>query len=183
MDDATKHVSLADHASEWRAVRGHEDVYSVSRDGRIRRDAGGRGARPGRMLKTTPREWDGRVRVTLHVGNTRRYAAVHRIVAEAFCPGHDAEHNEVNHKDGNPANNHAANLEWVTRSENVAHAMRHGLLGGPRGEAHHLARLSAAKVRHIRRSGEHPCALSRRWGISVSAIEKAKYGLTWRHVA
>lgn len=45
---------------------------------------------------------------------------VHRLVAMAFCvKGNGKEY--VNHKDGNPINNCADNLEWVTNSENAKH--------------------------------------------------------------
>lgn len=42
---------------------------------------------------------------------------IHRLVAEAFCPN---PHNYtiVHHKDNNPFNNMAQNLEWVTTWEN-----------------------------------------------------------------
>lgn len=55
-------------------------------------------------------------------------AQVHRLVAHAFCLNDDPEHKiHVNHIDGNPSNNNAYNLEWVSRSENVNHAIRTGL--------------------------------------------------------
>ena len=48
---------------------------------------------------------------------------VHRLVAKAFLPPPPSEkHTQVNHKDNNPANNRADNLEWVTRSENIQHS-------------------------------------------------------------
>ena len=48
---------------------------------------------------------------------------VHRLVAKAFLPPPPSEkHTQVNHIDGNPANNRADNLEWVTRSENIRHS-------------------------------------------------------------
>lgn len=55
-------------------------------------------------------------------------AQVHRLVASAFCQNDDVEHKvQVNHIDGDPSNNRASNLEWVTSSENMLHALRTGL--------------------------------------------------------
>ena len=42
---------------------------------------------------------------------------VHRLVAKAFLEQPPSEkHTIVHHIDGDRANNHAENLEWVTRS-------------------------------------------------------------------
>ena len=53
---------------------------------------------------------------------------VHRLVAKAFRPPPPSEkHTQVNHIDGDPANNRAENLAWVTPSENTRHyAAWHG---------------------------------------------------------
>ena len=57
----------------------------------------------------------------------RRYCRrIHRCVAQAFLPNPDALP-EVNHIDGNKANNRLDNLEWVTSSENKYHAYHTGL--------------------------------------------------------
>lgn len=50
-----------------------------------------------------------------------KHHLIHRLVAEHFVENPDSL-KEVNHKDGDKMNNEASNLEWVTRSENLAHA-------------------------------------------------------------
>lgn len=50
---------------------------------------------------------------------------VHRIVAETFIPNdRPGVATQINHKDGNKHNNSPDNLEWVTPSENMQHAVR-----------------------------------------------------------
>ncbi len=52
---------------------------------------------------------------------------VHRLVAAAFVPGRTAERRWVNHIDGDKSYNYFENLEWVTPSENITHAIEYGL--------------------------------------------------------
>lgn len=51
---------------------------------------------------------------------------VHRLVAEAFLPNPD-DLRQVNHIDGNKANNALTNLEWVSPLQNTHHAILTGL--------------------------------------------------------
>lgn len=46
---------------------------------------------------------------------------LHRLVAIAFVPRPSAEHDVVNHKDGDKTNAAAVNLEWTTVSANARH--------------------------------------------------------------
>lgn len=65
---------------------------------------------------------EGEVNVTLFKG--------HRIVASYFVRKPKVEEGvnlEVNHIDGDKSNNHFSNLEWVTRSANLKHAIKIGL--------------------------------------------------------
>lgn len=45
---------------------------------------------------------------------------LHRLIALTFIPNPE-DLKEVNHKDGNPYNNRAANLEWINRENNMKH--------------------------------------------------------------
>lgn len=50
---------------------------------------------------------------------------VHRLVAQEFVTG-QRPGLDVAHLDGKRTNNHYSNLAWVTRSENMSHAIAHG---------------------------------------------------------
>jgi len=50
---------------------------------------------------------------------------LHRLVAGAFIANPDGLP-EVNHKDCDRMNNHATNLEWATRAQNIAHSIAAG---------------------------------------------------------
>lgn len=122
----------------WKPVTGYEGLYEVSNTGKVK------------SLKRTVKtynDWDRTFNerlLTLHSSkltkrhpkpmyhvelwknNKRKVAMIHRLVAEAFIPNPDGKP-QVNHKDGNRANNSVENLEWVTCSENSKHAYRTGL--------------------------------------------------------
>jgi hypothetical protein len=52
---------------------------------------------------------------------------IHRLIAKHFVPNTELKR-EVNHIDGNKKNNCISNLEWVTPKENIAHAVKNGLI-------------------------------------------------------
>jgi len=69
----------------------------------------------------------GYVYIQLHVGKRLKKINVHRLVAKAFIPNLDNKP-EVNHIDGIKFHNMWVNLEWVTREENLKHAIENGLM-------------------------------------------------------
>jgi hypothetical protein len=121
----------------WKPVPGFGGFYEASTEGRIRSidrviRKMSRWGHPvelrlrGRVLK--PRvDGAGYLLVQPCGGSGREPTNVHRMVAAAFH-GVPVERLDVNHIDGDRLNNRPENLEWCTRAENMAHAMRTGLL-------------------------------------------------------
>ena len=131
-----------------------------------------------------------------HAGN--RFAkSVHRLVASAFLISNGKPC--VNHIDGNKKNNTVKNLEWVTHSENVLHAIKNGLQkpavvgetqkrnGTQRGERNGRAKLTSDQVYAIRNepksvNGSNPIPWVR-YGISSASYSNIRNGKSWRHLA
>lgn len=113
----------------WKPISGYEGFYEVSNLGRIRSLERIVECSDGRKRKIKDRTLKGSSYsggysgVTLHKDGCAKFVNIHRIVAEAFVPN-PLEKEEVNHKDENPGNNHASNLEWVTHKENINYGTR-----------------------------------------------------------
>lgn len=120
----------------WKPIPGYEGYYEVSSLGRVRSlDRTTTYWRNGVVQSVTYRGKmlnlniadDGYVHVMLPLLDTSprkyRYRSVHQLVALTFLPNPD-EKIQVNHIDGNKANNSVKNLEWVTQEENMEHAKR-----------------------------------------------------------
>jgi uncharacterized HNH endonuclease L245 len=65
--------------------------------------------------------------VPITIGGKTKNHSIHRIVAESFIPNPN-NLPYVNHIDGNKRHNYVDNLEWCSAKENVAHAIRTGLV-------------------------------------------------------
>lgn len=106
---------------KWKSILGY-DGYEVSTKGRVRKYS--KRYKSYYLLKPYLNQTIGRYYVGL-VSSTGKVKnlLLHRVVAQSFIPHEDCM-NTVNHKDGNPQNNEADNLEWVTQAQNNKHAYR-----------------------------------------------------------
>lgn len=147
--------------------------YEVSDQGRVRRTVSRTCGKAGALLKQCRRS----VRCPYayvelwHDGIGRKFF-VHRLVAEAFVPG-DTQL-QVNHDDGNKANNCATNLEWATRKQQMQHAHASGLMHPPSGRRHWQYRATPAVIRRIKKL--------RKSGLSQRVIGNI-VGLSQQHVS
>lgn len=107
---------------QWRDIPGYEGRYQVSDAGRV---VGLKG------VLTPQVQNSGYQVVHLYLNGRRTVRLVHSLVAECFVHGRFNGAN-VNHRDGVKTNNAASNLEWVTRSQNMLHAVAAGLTNTPK---------------------------------------------------
>lgn len=111
----------------WKDVSNYEGLYQVSNLGRVKSlekiifSDGVARRRRERILKSTNRR--GYRQLTLSKWGDKKQKSVHRLVAESFIPNPDCKL-EINHIDGDKANNKVNNLEWCTRRENAIHSVR-----------------------------------------------------------
>ena len=109
---------------------------------------------------------------------------VHRLVLESFGIKQTSPAHEVNHKDGNPENNRLENLEWVTRKQNIEHAIKNKLFY--RGEDSPHAILTVETVKEARKiyakGGISFRLLAKRFNVAKQTIRSAINRTTWKDV-
>lgn len=194
-----------DITEEWRPVVGWEGSYSVSNLGRVRREAraipskNGSIARLPQRLLSCPRNGWGYRGAILSANGRRKNLAVHRMVAAAFL-GPRPTGADINHIDGDKANNLLVNLEYVSRKGNRDHAVRLGLLRitgddhwlrrhperVARGTSAAAAKLTDEIVRVIRALGATGMAhldIAGRFGVTAPTVWKVIHRRSWTHVS
>ncbi len=112
----------------WIGIPGYLGKYAISTSGRIMSFISVRKNKNGdSTLAPSVSKGNEYPHVNLYTSTGKRKSfRVGRLVAESFI-GPKPNGKELNHKDGIKANSKAGNLEWVTGSENMKHAVRIGL--------------------------------------------------------
>lgn len=116
----------------WKDIKGFEGLYQVSSLGRIKKMPKTTITKKG---EKTTKEYimkletgkNGYIMTGIRKDNRRHHLYVARIVAENFIDNPECKR-EVNHINGDKSDNSVSNLEWVTKRENMDHAMKTGLI-------------------------------------------------------
>lgn len=113
-------------------------------------------------------------------GITKSFLA-HRLVGFSFVKN-PYEKPDINHLDGIKINNYRTNLEWVTKAENIKHAIDTGLRN-LNGENNHASKLNIQKVNEMikirKETGLSYNKIAAQYGISVNTCRDAIIGKSW----
>jgi hypothetical protein len=162
---------------EWKSIEDFP-LYEVSTLGRVR-------SLFGKMPK--PRKFSiikqGYRQLPLSKNGSQKFFLVHRLVAAAFLPNPEGKP-DVNHKDGNKANNRLCNLEWVTSNENQTHSVTAGIR--KLGSKHSRSKLTEKDVLDIRElASKGNCSfkeMAMRYGVSETSIRGIVHNKFWKSV-
>ena len=171
----------------WKDVKDYEGLYQVSNLGNVRKLRFINNiANKEKIFMITPQLINsGYYKVMLSKNGGYKNKTLHRLVAETFIPNPENKP-QVNHKDGNKLNSNVDNLEWVTNSENSAHAIDIGLNVGYK--LHKSIPIQQIKDGIVIK--EYPSINSVRYdGFDVSNVNKCLKGrlktykgYEWRHL-
>lgn len=177
----------------WKDIKGYEGVYQVSSLGRVKsldrisyNPRYGECKLKGQMLKACPNS-NGYLGCSLVINGITKHFRIHRLVAMAFLPV-VSNKLEINHIDGNKANNKLSNIEWCNRSENITHAFRLGLKKAPKGVINGECKLTEKQVLEIRqqylgvRKGVSMDYLALKYNISRSQVSRILKRQSWKHI-
>ena len=187
----------------WKDVEGFEGIYQVSNKGRVKRlpcTATMRNQATS-WLQPMPEyifspslDTRGYSQVLLSIGNNKRVARVHRLVAEAFlkepsealkleCSKAGVKYVLVNHKDGNPENNCVENLEWCSPRYNCDYSVKIGTHNTVKGEENYNAVLSEEDVLSIYRMAHEKIMsqekIGEMFGVKQITVSNIKMGRSW----
>lgn len=106
---------------EWKDIKGYEGLYRISNIGKVL-SLNYRNYHWAKEL-VPKKNNNGYLWVELRKDGKSKPFLIHRLVAEAFIENPN-NYPLVNHKDENPLNCEASNLEWCTQKYNVLYSMK-----------------------------------------------------------
>lgn len=173
----------------WKDIKGYEGCYQVSNLGRVKSLKREIKVKNHPNIKILKRK--GKILMPSFTGYKKRYLGIclgrenryliHRLVAKAFILN-PKNKPEINHKDGDPANNHIGNLEWCVPKENMQHAIKNGLFN-VKGVYNPGVKLTEKQVKEIRSSFNiKQYKLAEKYKVCPATISYIINNKGWQHV-
>ena len=163
---------------QWKEIELNKN-YKVSSFGRIYSEV------TKSYIKPYQHKGTGYLSIGLHENGSSITKNIHRLVAEAFIPNPENKP-QVNHINGIKTDNRVENLEWVTREENVQHAMKTGLLNNF-GENNPNNRYSEMQIKNVCKLLEDRSLnynmISALTGVSVGTIGAIVRDNIWENIS
>lgn len=169
----------------WKDIVGREGAYQVSNLGRVRSVfkgvPRGAGRRHGASLIKPRLSSHGYLQATLTGGaklgyRRKKTVTIHIAVAEAFF-GRPAGKMVVNHKNGAKTDNRVENLEWISYSENLQHAVLNGLANAMNWTAKEIGH-----IKYYLAQGWSTQDIQLFFGGSAQVISNLKLGKTYSYI-
>ncbi len=170
----------------FKPIKGYECYYEISNLGRVKSlpKVWSVGKKKETILKNGHRK-TGYDFVVLCIDKIKKYASVHRLVAEHFCDKIDGC-NVVNHINSNKLDNRAKNLEWTTSSGNSIHGFKYGFRKGMKGGIHHNSKLTDTQILDIKemykKGNISQEAIGKIYGVKQTQISRIVLGKRWNHI-
>ena len=158
----------------WKDIPEYEGLYRVSNTGKVM-------SLTYNKIRKLRKDEIGYLRIGLNKNNKCRNHLVHRLVLLSFIGKSDLQ---CNHKNGNKQDNRLDNLEYVTRKENMAHAVLKGLVIYD-GEKNNNSKLTQGQVDFIKSMANKKVdrgywvKLSHNFKVSTNEIWRIRRGLSW----
>lgn len=154
--------------------------YYVTKDGNVYSDVSKKWLKPWRAGR-------GYLQVQLvNSLNKGQNFLLHRLVLMMYQPNPYMNELQVNHIDGNKQNNSLENLEWVTATENMKHAIETNLLKPPRGITHGMSKLTEEDIKAIilllLEEKTTQKEIAKQFNVLENTISRIKSKKRWEHL-
>lgn len=175
----------------WKNIEGYKGRYKVSNYGRVLSEKrvyllkDGRSYTKSKKLMSPNPANNGYLKVQLSLKSKAKTVSVHRLVALHFKqnPRHLPQ---VNHIDGDKTNNHVDNLEWCSRVENIAHAVRNRLIvsKGTNNPNCKLTLIQVAQIQSLVSAGATNKFIfeSELYPVTKENINSIRHKKSWSHI-